>query len=452
MLSACTETPVRRERRKSLERRILQQPYAQPVARQTGYVYQKGRKKTDPWLPYVRSYGRYRISIPGQAQDHEVRVALGFCRDRVAAMLKLRTTMSEAGVLDVEKIRQRITPAITFRQQATWWISEMRAGRIVSAKKRISIDPKTIGGYETAIAYLNLQVGDAPLASLDNPEAKALISKMKAELRIERRRFSDKTIVEYFKVFTRVIASAVDEKLKQVYPRDWDLTAICLPMVNLREQRRPTFTAKEVTDIVARATGQYQVLYALWAGTGMRLSEALALEIDKHLGPDCSIIKVRQQRDRWGKVKTHLKTDAAFRDIDLHPSLAKMLRDFIGDRKRGLLFQTQNGTMLNPSNIFRDSFEPILEEASVDQGRFHAFRRFRESVLQRSDVRMVLINFWIGHADREMSSRYAKQLLDDVEYRQEWATRIGLGFKLPPERPELIGLRGLQKVESTVAA
>lgn len=51
-----------------------------------------------------------------------------------------------------------------------------------------------------------------------------------------------------------------------------------------------------------------------------------------------------------------------------------------------------------------------------------------------------------------MSTRYGKQLLEDVNYRKEWAEKVGLGFDLPTSKPGLVGLRGLQTEEKTVAA
>jgi hypothetical protein len=59
----------------------------------------------------------------------------------------------------------------------------------------------------------------------------------------------------------------------------------------------------------------------------------------------------------------------------------------------------------------------------------------------------MLINFWMGHADSEMSSRYGMQLLEDVAFRQEWAKKVGLGFDLPMNEPSRTGLRGLQTAE-----
>ena len=75
--------------------------------------------------------------------------------------------------------------------------------------------------------------------------------------------------------------------------------------------------------------------------------------------------------------------------------------------------------------------------------RFNVFRRFREAVLQRSEARQILIDYWMRHSNPSMGDRYGRQLVEDVEYRQEQARKVGLGFDLPPS---LLGLHGLQIV------
>jgi integrase len=403
----------------------------EPEIRQRGYVYQKGRKKSDAWVSTQRAYGFFRMDVPGQTRQAEVRIPLGLCRDRVSAMFKLREAMRTAGVLDVEKVRERITASTTFEAQAAWWLAEVKAGHIVNTKTRKPMRANTIGFYSTAIAYLTGVVGNKPLASLDNPEARQLVAKMKAERIADERRFSDKTILEFFRVFRRIIASARDERLREVHPREWDLAYIGLPKVNKREQHRPTFTAKEVSFIVANARRPtYRTMFALLAGSGLRIGELLALEIGKHLSPDCSVLHIRQQRDRWGRLQQP-KTEAGNRDVDLHPALAEVLRRYINERKSGFLFQSRNGTMFSPIAVYRHGLRPVLRKIERDRVRFHAFRRFREATLQRSEVRQLLIDFWMGHENSDMSSRYGKQLTEDVEFRQQWAEKIGLGFDLP---------------------
>jgi integrase len=437
-----------------MSRRIVQDvETGKPTLRQRGYVYQKGKKKGDPWNPRERSYGRYRIDVPGKHGQKEIRVALGYCRDEIDAMLKLRNEMNEAGVLDIEKVRERLAPAGTFRGQAAWWIEEMVDGHIVHAKKREPIDPNTINSYRNAVTYLNQLIGDMPLASIDNPQAKTLIAKMKSERGKDgERRFSEKTIVEYFRVLRKVIASALDGNFNPVHHRSWNLAAISLPRVNPRKQRRPTFTAKEMTTLLSNAEGQYRMIYFFCVATGLRVSEAVAIEIDKHIEPDCSIVRVRQQREkRANRVKEHLKTESGCRDVDLHPDAALILRNFIGDRKCGFLFQSVNGTMLDPRSIGRNNLDLILKQMGRDQAGtlFNIFRRFREAVLQRSEVRQILIDYWMGHSNPSMGDRYGRQLVEDIDYRQGQIKKVGLGFELPES---LFGLRGLQILDVTAAA
>jgi integrase len=119
-----------------------------------------------------------------------------------------------------------------------------------------------------------------------------------------------------------------------------------------RKQHCPTLTADEITHIVANAKGRYRVAAALLAGSNMRISELLALRIEKHVSDDRSTLFIRQQRrKRGGGVTDTLKTPAADRDIDLHSALAKMVDEYIGDRNEGFLFETENGKMLSPVHV-----------------------------------------------------------------------------------------------------
>jgi hypothetical protein len=146
---------------------------------------------------------------------------------------------------------------------------------------------------------------------------------------------------------------------------------------------------------------------------------------------DCTVVYIRQQRSRKGEIAPTPKTDAGYRDVDVHPLVARMLREYIGNRNSGFLLETETGNMLWPSTLYRDGLKTILKGMSRSKVRFHAFRRFRQAVLERSEVRQLLIDFWLGHDNSDMASRYAKQLTEDREFRQEWAEKVGLGFVLP---------------------
>jgi integrase len=448
-----------------MSRRIVEDlETGKPAVKQRGYVYQKGKKKTDPWNPSQASYGRYRIDVPGERGQKEVRAALGRCRDEMEAMLKLNTKMEDAGALSVEKIRERIGPNSTFRAQSVWWLDELRAGNIVSKKSGLPVQPTTVSIYETGANYLNgTFIADLPLASIDNPEAKRLVRIMLEDQKKGRFSNSNKTIREYFQVLQLVIASAVDERTgKPMHPREWNRQFICLP--KLQKQSRPKLSRKELEFLIQNAEPRHAVLYCFFAGSGVRRSEGLGLEV-KHLSKDCSTATICQQRVRGGGVKAVLKTDAAYRVVALHPDLAKMLSVFVGSRTEGYLFyptkigwqNKQKGVnnpmfiTVDPANVQRDSLNDLmlkLGRGQVAGEAFHMLRRFRKSQLIRARIDPLVRNFWFGHADKSMDRVYAEELLGDAEWLKEQAENAGLGFDIPAL---LFGLRGLQK-EETVAA
>lgn len=207
-----------------------------------------------------------------------------------------------------------------------------------------------------------------------------------------------------------VVGSAEDENGDELFPRKWNHDFIDLPVV--RDQHQPTFTSDVVTKIIQAAAGQRRVLYALLAGGGMRIGEVFGLEI-RHISEDCRTITVEQSC--WnGKVQAP-KTLNAYRQIDLCPLLASVLKQFVCERREGLLFATRTGKPLHQSNLLRRSLHPILKAMGVEKTGFHAFRRFRTTWLRKQHVPEDIIRFWLGHASSDVTDRYSK-LSEDAEF------------------------------------
>ena len=177
----------------------------------------------------------------------------------------------------------------------------------------------------------------------------------------------------------------------------------------------------------------------------MRAGEALGLEIEKHISSDFRTLYI-QQKAKAGEIQTYLKTKNGAREIDLCVDLAEMLRAYVGDRTSGLLFHTSSGAQMLQTNVLRDSLHPTLETLKHVKGGFNIFRRYRLTLLGKSDCPDVLKHFWSGHAPKHISERYEK-LQDEREYRLEWAERIGLGFKIPGS----VGQPGLLRVVPNAA-
>jgi len=333
---------------------------------------------------------------------------------------RAREIIAASGADTVEHFEKcaALSQGMTFRQQAAWWIKH------IQSRKRNPIAPATAAGYRSYLKnWLNPHFGDLTLASVDNRVAKDLVAKLgEAEL-------APKTIVEIVGVLKMLLASAINSDGKQMFPREWNHEYIDLPVVDPKKQRRPTVSSKQLSDVVANSKGRYQALYALLGGSGMRIGEALAIKLDAHseehttISTDCRTIQVR--KSIWNGREQRPKTENAIRSMDIPEILAAFLRSFVGDRKSGFLFQTDSGLPLGQSNILRDSLHDFGVEG------FHCFRRFRTSQLRKNRVPWDLEKFWIGHANKDVTDKYAEQLKEDVEYRVEWAEKVGLGFVVP---------------------
>lgn len=206
-----------------------------------------------------------------------------------------------------------------------------------------------------------------------------------------------------------------------------------LPIVT--DQHRPTFTSETITAIVGKAAGRYRALYALCAVSGMRIGEALGLEIGKHILDAGLTIHLRQKA--WnGQIHNFLKTGNARREIDLHSSIARMLVQFIGNRKSGLLFCTESRRPLPPSNILSDSLHPILEKLGQPKAGAHAFRRFRATWLRMQRTPEDLIRFWLGHANKTITDGYSL-LKVDSQFRRKITEQVNIGFEIPASEPDV---------------
>ena len=68
-----------------------------------------------------------------------------------------------------------------------------------------------------------------------------------------------------------------------------------------------------------------RMIFVLCGAAGLRIGEALGIEIDKHIAPDFLTLYIKQ-KVRRGKVEQRLKTVNGFRQVDLHPTIAGLLK------------------------------------------------------------------------------------------------------------------------------
>jgi integrase len=379
---------------------------------QEGYIERKGNA----------FYVRFWMDVPGQETRRHMSVRIcpvnGPGRmTKSERVRRAREIITESGAdteAHFEKIKA-VNLGIAFRQQAEKWL------RHVQTRQRRPIKPATAQSWENCLdKWVNPFMGDMPLSSVGNLAAKGLVAKMVAEMR------APKTIKNVVQVVKMVVASAINDEGDQIYPRKWNHEFIDLPEIT--NQHTPTFSGEDVIGVLSSAKGQYRMLYALLAGTGMRVGEVSGLEIDKHFSQDASTILVQQSI--WSGAVQLPKTKNAVREIDLHSDLARMLKEFIGQRKSGFLFVSRAGHPLCQTNVLKRSLHPILKTLGRNKAGFHAFRRFRTSWLRKNRAPEDLIRFWLGHANKCVTDGYSK-LSEDLDFRKECAEKVGLGFAIP---------------------
>jgi integrase len=327
-------------------------------------------------------------------------------------MRKARKIIAASGADSEEHFNkvEAINLGSTFKQQSEWWLNH------AETRKRRPVKPRTLVGWRTALnKWLLPELGSVPLVQMDNLAMKQLVTKL------SQSGLKPNTIRDYTNVVKLVVASALNDRGEQVCPRKWNHDFCDMPVV--KNVKRPSFEASEVASLLRQSTGWQHMLYALLAGSGLRIGEALALQVENIQGTMLSI-----ESTVWRYELSDPKMGRP-RSVDLHSSLADLLRQFLGDRTTGFVFQSKRGRPLGENNVMNRHFNPLLKELGIARKGFHAFRRFRVHQLRHNHVDESLIQFWLGHAEKSMTDLY-ERWESHTEDRQREAERAGLGFEI----------------------
>ena len=326
--------------------------------------------------------------------------------------------MERSGANSEQHFNRIVLGEATFRDQAKVYLNW--------AVTRYREPIKDASSVEAALnKWILPAIGDMPLVNVNNVTVKPLVDSMKRSL-------SARSINTYVGYIQQVVASLKDgETGEPIHLRKWDSAVMDLPLINSKQQRRPALKAKAVNQLAKESEGEEQALYVLEGATGLRISEALALEV-KHFINDGRTIAVRQQVDReTPRIVSYLKTDAAYREVDLSTSVAEYLRAFI-DGKDGLLFETRNGTPYLHNNLESRWLTERLKAMGLEEPGmgWHAFRRFRKTWLRGKRCQEDINNFWMGHKPKTMSELYSR-MDEELEQRLREAEIVGVGFEIP---------------------
>lgn len=289
----------------------------------------------------------------------------------------------------------------------------------LTKRKRSPIKASTQKAYRTYLRnWILPEIGHLPIESVENGTLKALVARLAESGK------SAATIAGVTNCVKGIVASANDQNGNQLYPRVWNSDFIDAPVIS--GQKAPIITVLEANRCISTTSGGYQALFALLAGTGLRIGEALALRgcpTPGHSYYDADRAVLVVNKTLYNGKEQSTKTAAGVREVDLSPDLNAFLMAKCQSRNESFLFQSEKKGPMR-----ENSARKILEDLNVPP--FHSFRRFRITHLAKQNTPRELIDFWAGHAGKDIHDRYVK-IGSDIEARKTWADKAGLGFELP---------------------
>ena len=202
-----------------------------------------------------------------------------------------------------------------------------------------------------------------------------------------------------------------------------------LPM--LSRQEIDPLSRDEARRLLEAARGErLEALYVLALNTGLRQGELLALKWND-LDLEVGVLRVRRTLTKTGKVyvtgepKTRNSrrvirlTGAAVEAVRCHLSRQIEEMEQMGSlyQPGGLVFASQTGTILNPSNVRNRSLKPLLKRAGLRPVRFHDLRHTCATLLLSENVNPKIVSEMLGHVSVSITLDVYSHLMPDMQER-----------------------------------
>jgi integrase len=340
---------------------------------QNGCVFLRG--KNPVWI------GRYREDVIG-ADGHPVRVlksvVLGGKKELPTKHLAERRMETELARINSPSYRPgRVA---TLEEFAERWRRE------VLSKRKAS----TVHAAESHLKNQILPIlGKMKLSEVDVENQQSFVTRLSGTV-------SRKTLLNVLGTLSSMLTTAINwgyicEGVK--------FAKLALPERDIQKQA-PTFTEEQARGIIAEAKGQYRVMFAIAAMTGLRAGEILAL----HTGDfdlERNLLTVR--RSVWrGKLQTP-KTSNSQAVLPVPDALARIVREHISTLKSEWLFLNSRRHLFIAENVVRQALVPILDKLKISRCGFHAFRHLHTSLLLSSGAAPQVAQKQLRHSDARIT-------------------------------------------------
>ncbi len=228
------------------------------------------------------------------------------------------------------------------------------------------------------------------------------------------RALGDSTIRNITKPLRACLASAVREGLIRSNPaRDADMPH--RPTAeDAEDDEVRALSRDELATLLETFPDRWRLFFELLAATGLRISEAVALQW-RHLeldGPTHVKLRRALVKGQMGPLKSRY----ARRDVPLDHALVLALRDhhkateWPGDEDP--VFPAEGGGYLDAENLRRRVLKPTRGEACLEWVGFHTFRHTCATMLFAEGRNAVQVQRWLGHHSAAFTLATYVHLLD----------------------------------------
>jgi integrase len=377
-----------------------------PAERRSVGTSEAGGIYSYPTKQGLRWYFKFRDSQGSQTTKR------GFTSARAAQDAKRRLTERiERG--EVRQTRE------SFREYWQRWLT----------RRKPYLEPGTWQGYEiNGRKRLLPSFGDMQLGRLGVEQVQAWMEEQAEE--IEAGNIAVKTVNNTLGTLVVCLNAALEDKLIAANP------ALRVPRLPAAHSEQEYLRLHEIPLYLDSCSEVYKPVAELLIGSGLRISEALALRVgDLELEETGGVIVVYRSRKRNDAVGS-TKSDR-FRAVEIGPGLSQVLGDHLAGlgettredqgkahvfvmpvrarkRDQGRWEDDGAGEPMDRSTISRDWHKAALEDAALRDMPLHALRHTAAAAWLAAGNSLMYVQRQLGHADIRTTERYYGHLERDV--------------------------------------
>lgn len=269
---------------------------------------------------------------------------------------------------------------------------------------------------ESYISYINKHFypyfGKRKLVEIKANTIKAFIHK-----KMNENSLSKKTLNNMISLLGTFFQKFVDDEIIAVNP------VSKIKKLTVEQKEMKYLTIEQSNALLRLAAKHYPDFYPflfIAIATGARKNEISALCFNDI---DFTNKKITINKSLYRGEITTPKTKRSFRTIDVPEKLLHVLKELKMKSydKEGFIFRNKKGNPLDPDNLIKRRFNPLLKMAGIEHTSFHSIRHSYCSALISQNLPIKYISSQLGHSSIQITMDRYGHLLPEVHEKAKLA-------------------------------